>query len=440
MSVLFEYGDPINITDREALEDYLRALWNDRKYTVTDELENEQEGSDKKQPFLKFDGNKVQAKNYVGFIQNGQDVIEIYPKVFRSLPHDSKGLMLKHMFHWFNYCRKWKLPHTRTTLDLTTSVSFPELLINLIANQFLEAVSTHPYMTYQYTEEALLTPRGSINYSRYINQSIVYGNNQRIECDYEPFIYDNHVNRIIKYCSRVLLHLTKLPETLKIIQEILFVLDEVDDTFCTIQDVHSVNINPLFTEYYEIMDSCRMLLMQQLYSNASYDLNQWCLLLPMESIFEDFFAGFLYEHCSGSWNVEYQKSNMYLVSDPSAFLMKHDIFLTSRSDPSRKIIIDTKYKLREYDTDDKKKGVSQSDLYQMVSYAFRRGCTEVVLVYPNLSDELRSSEVFTIASGFHDDNIITVKTVEIPFWSSHGADTLDHALSQVVNDEILIGT
>ena len=93
----------------------------------------------------------------------------------------------------------------------------------------------------------------------------------------------------------------------------------------------------------------------------------------MEYIFEDFISGFLENKFSSDWNVEYQKSNMNLSTNPEAFRMQHDIFLTSRRDKTKKIIVDTKYKLRDSNfKEDKKKGISQADLYQMVSYALRK--------------------------------------------------------------------
>src|SRR4051812_21736449 len=98
---------------------------------------------------------------------------------------------------------------------------------------------------------------------------------------------------------------------------------------------------------------------------------QWCLLFPMEYVFEDFIAGFLEAEFKAQWQVEPQKSNKSLT-DQGIFQMRHDIFLTNKKDTSVKIIVDTKYKLRSPDArKDPKKGISQSDLYQMTSYAFR---------------------------------------------------------------------
>jgi 5-methylcytosine-specific restriction enzyme subunit McrC len=269
VTLLFEYDQWKPVKNVTGLKPMLQEIWK-QKLFVDSENELDEEANDKRyQPFLNFDGDSVRANNFVGYIQNGDELIEIYPKVFRdrfSTPTDEERMLfLRHIFYWFSYCRKWKFPFNKASLDTIDIESFPELIINLIANQFIETVSNHPLTMYQQVEETLQTPRGSINFGRYINNSLSKGNFQNIECDYEPFLFDNKVNRIIKYCSRLLMSQTKFPENLRVLQEIVFVLDEVEDLPCTIHDIEKTNFNSFFDEYALIMDSCRLILNQQLY-------------------------------------------------------------------------------------------------------------------------------------------------------------------------------
>lgn len=422
---LFEYDKWEKVKNITALFHSLKTIWQQRDFSNFSEELEENETDKNFQPFLRFLNDEIRANNYVGFIQTEYDLIEIYPKVFRNYPNKEKKDMLRHIFFWFNYCRKWKFPFSHIQLDVSNIDEFPELIINLIANQFLEVVSNQPLTIYQPTEEAMQTPRGSINFKRYIANSLVSGNFQDIECDYEPFLFDNKVNRSIKYCSRLLMNQTKFAENVQMLQEVIFILDEVEDVPCTNYDLDNIVLNSFFDEYSRVLDSCKLILNQQLYSSNTYDLSQWSLLFPMEYIFEDFVAGFLEEKFSESWKVECQKSNEYLSSIPKAFNMQHDIFLTSKNADRRKIIIDTKYKLRPIDfKNDIKKGIVQSDLYQMTSYAFRRGCTDVFLLYPNLTDNINEPDVFEIHSGFNTNDKIKVTAMEIPFWTMEKLDII----------------
>jgi 5-methylcytosine-specific restriction enzyme subunit McrC len=157
----------------------------------------------------------------------------------------------------------------------------------------------------------------------------------------------------------------------------------------------------------------------------------------MEYIFEDFFAGFLEDKFHKQYKVEYQKSNEYLSNNPKVFNMQHDIFLTTKDGTNRKIIIDTKYKLRDNNfKSDLKKGVSQTDLYQMVSYAFKRGCTDIILVYPNLTENINEHDKFEIISGFENHEKVNVIAIEIPFWSLTDMKGLDKRIFDVVEQNL----
>jgi len=437
---LFEYGQWEEVANRAHLEQMLNGVWqNSAAYGSVDE---DEEADPNKQPYLKFDGQKIKARNYVGFIQNSDEVIEIYPKVFFSNKEEAlekKDVMLSNVLYWFSYCRKWRFPYSKATLDIRNIENFPELIIRLIANQFLETISKQPLVRYQQLEEALDTPRGAINFKRYVANSLTYANYHKIECDYEPFLFDNKVNRIIKYCTRLLIDQARFSESQRLLQEVIFILDEVEDHVCTVHDVERVEFNPFFDDYSDLMDSCRIILNQTIYSNNAYDFSQWCLLFPMEKIFEDFLAGFIEQNFKDVWIVEPQKSELFLSEEPNkAFQMQHDIFLTSKDGHGKKVIVDAKYKLRDVKKDGKE-GVSQSDLYQMVSYAYRRGCTDVLLVYPSLIDsgEDKPAE-FKIFSGFSGNEKISVRAIGIPFWTlnSFGKETLDKRLKEVIGNNL----
>lgn len=417
MVTLFEYGNQISIKDRIGLEKYLCFIWQNHKtYWVDDTQEVDVLPQRAYQPFILFDGEKAKANNFVGFVHCNGDFLEIYPKVFKNLAYPNKELMHRHLFYWLSYCKKNKFPFNQSFLNNFEIDCFPELIIYLIANQIYETVSTKPYSAYEEVEEALLTPRGKINFNRYaINLS--FGRNQYLDCDYEPFVYDNKVNRIIKYCIRLLLSKTKTPETQRILNGIINVLDEVEDHAFLKNQLDQIRIPMLFEEYEDVMQCCRIILENQVYSHAEYEMKNWSILFPMEYVFEDFIAGFLKKHFNHKFEIELQRSDLYLHQEPKTFNLQHDILLTNRK-TKEKIIIDTKYKPRWGLIEaDNKKGVSQSDMYQMISYAYRRGTGKVILLYPNTSEKLAEDYVFKIQKS-NENEEIRIKVVDIPFWSS----------------------
>lgn len=452
MITTFEYGKQFAVDNRKGLESYLCSLWKEYKeiWPAQRENENSESGSEpdldsdsssKYQPFLSFDGNFARARNYIGFIHFENSNIEIYPKVFQNElkePETSKikELMHRHLFYWFSYCRKVKFPFNQTSLD-RFDFELPELILYLFAKQIHEIISIRPYSAYEEVQEALFTPRGRINFDRYAAR-MSCGNYHMIDCDYEPFVFDNLLNRTIKYCTRLLLSKTRVIETQRILNEIIFMLDEVDDQVCSVQQLQVIRIPSIYSDYEDVIQICRMILENQVYSYAEYEMKNWSLLFPMEYIFEDFIAGYIKKYFSDLFKVETQKSDLYLHTDPKTFNLQHDILLTSKK-TGKQIIVDTKYKPRwNLEKCDSKKGIAQSDMYQMISYAYRRGTDKVLLIYPNTSDKLAEDHVFLVNRGNRDETI-KIKAVDVPFWSLDGHSSVEEnlktRLGNILSDE-----
>ena len=66
---------------------------------------------------------------------------------------------------------------------------------------------------------------------------------------------------------------------------------------------------------------------------------------------------------------------------------------------------------------DNKKGISQTDMYQMISYSYRRGTDKVILIYPNTSNKLAVDYVFKVQKAEEKEEI-RIKVIDVPFWSS----------------------
>lgn len=426
---VFEYGESVTVPRKE-LESYLCSLWQEYKdiWPAQEEKNTSEmdQSNPKYQPFLSFDGEFARARNYIGFIYFEDLRIEIYPKIFKNTHGISNELMHSHLFYWFSYCKRVKFPFNQVFLDSFEIEELPELIISLFAKQIHEVVSTQPYSSYEQVQETLLTPRGKINFDRYATQ-MSYCNYHLIDCDYEPFVFDNSLNRIIKYCTRLLLSRARNIETQRILNEILFVLDDVDDLVCSVQQLSTLRISPMYNDYEEVIHICQMILDNQVYSHEDYEMKNWSLLFPMELIFEEFIAGYIEEHFSDTFKVEVQKSDLYLHTSPNAFNIQHDILLTNRN-TGEKIVVDTKYKPRwDLEKNDSKKGISQADMYQMISYAYRRGTDKVLLIYPNTSEELADDFVFLIDKGTKDETI-KIKVVDVPFWSKDGYACVEQKL------------
>lgn len=138
--------------------------------------------------------------------------------------------------------------------------------------------------------------------------------------------------------------------------------------------------------------------------------NLFAFLLPMEYLFEDFIFGFIEKEVDGV-KATSQASAVHLDEDKT-FQLKPDLILETEA---QKIIADTKYKIVYSEDEDPKKGISQSDLYQMLSYAVRHKINNVALLYPDTITHFQGDAAgFTIRDEFADQVNVRVTAWQLP--------------------------
>lgn len=403
-----------NSEAREILENHLESVWqnliekpnansfynqNNEKTEEEEKLDeiDEDEIPDKinskknKQRFISFYNKDFKPNNYIGFIQQGDTLIEIYPKIFKTsnenITRESKNKWLNNIFFWLSYCDWLPARLDDTSLDNKDIDSFPEFLIYYIATKFEKVVSEQPFSRYEEVEEVLYSPKGRINFPAYINNGLSRGNWHQVDCVYEPFIYNNSVNQAIKYVTRLLLNFTKFKHSINSLNNIIFILDEVEDKPCTPAQLNQIRLGELFEEYNEILYWCKIILEQQTFNNDAYDNQNFCFLLPMEKIFEGFVGGVLkkeYPDKIQTQKISYLAKTKEENEKDDVFQVKPDIIYKPKNP---EMILDTKYKIRKFEKGDKKSGVSQGDMYQMLAYALKFKCKKIKLVYPSNGDD-----------------------------------------------------
>ena len=433
---LFEYGDWKSFgNSAEQLKEFnqfLDNVWQNRKAATLsfDENDLDNEDDDSEQQFLKLNFLKqIKANNYVGVIRYGETVINLLPKIFQQkepVQDNELQSIHAHLLWWLSYCTKLQFPKSWSSFNHIKS-DFFEILIYLFANYTKETLSKILYQTYQEIENELPYMKGRLNMPQYIRQNLSRGRWHQLSCVYSSFELDNRFNRIIKYVAKLLLSVTKNTENKSLLSDIIFMLDGVSDQRMTANDCEKVSINPLYQELTPILDYCRLFLTNSTVLRFKNELEVFAFLLPMEVIFEDFVIGFLKKHFSNDYKIKSQKSDKYLAAlfydnkevKENVFQLRHDIFIEDKNVKGRQIIIDTKYKKIYTNTNNKSKkhGVSQSDMYQMVSYAIRRNCQNIKLIYPNQKKSKESVQrmTFKVQDELANGKKINIDIEEIPF-------------------------
>lgn len=400
---LFEFDKTINVPPEKlkGFKAYLDEIWQSRNQYKA--LDNEAEQADK-QRFFSFDGNVLRARNYVGFVQYEGLRLSIYPKICIKIPNHQ---ILPQILYWLSYSHRIHFLFANLPLDYQEFDDWLEAFVYLFACHTEEILSNQPYQSYQEITEEISYLRGRLATSDYIQNNLLTGRHQYFHCTYEPFLYDNQFNRIVKYVTKLLLSISTNDISQHRLNNLLFLLDGVSDEFCKASDCDAIKLNPLYQDLTTIIALCRMFLEASSISQADDSQSNFCFLLPMEIIFEDFIFGFIEKYFPDR-NPKSQRETYLTINtdNKEVFKMKNDILLQNPP-----LIIDTKYKIRE--KIDAKKGISQADMYQMLAYAVKRRIARVLLIYPTMPQNLSEIDTFIIENNAFLNETIEIKAVDI---------------------------
>ena len=404
----------------DGFKKYIEEAWN-KRYCLYDDNEFDSYKYINRQQFLIFDGNKIKAKNYVGFISYEDVDITIYPKVFGENIDENilDQYLMTNLIYWMRESKRIKIPLIDTEMDLQKNDSFLEMLILIFSKYTFNLIYLKPYNCYEEVEDEVTYLKGRLNINKYLKENITTGKWDKFNIIYEPFIYNNRFNQIIKFVTRKLLNITKNIDSKDLLNKIIFILDEVDDIYCNEYSCQEVKLNRLQSDYEIVLTLCDIFLKNTSLSRRNQeDKIDFCFLIPMEVLFEDFIFNFIEAEFKGKYKeIKFQKSDLYLaqviVDDmecKNVFRLRQDIYLKNLND--KVIIIDTKYKKLNVN-EENKYGINQSDMYQMCSYALRGGYNNLALVYPRV-DCFHKDIKYRINSAFNEE-VIEIKVIIIDF-------------------------
>lgn len=425
MTNLFEYQNNALFPEDliEDLEMFLDAIWSKREksnYYFSDE-DNRVE----QQRFIQFlhKNKTIKSNKYVGVIHFEGETINLLPKIFYKGENASKQdikAINKHVLWWLSYCRKLKFPNYLSALN-SEKADFFEILIYLFSKYTRELLNSSIYQKYTQINEELNFVKGRIDFNSYIKNNLSRGRNHKISCEFDAFEMDNEFNRCIKYVSKLLISITKDNQTRRFLSDILFILDEVEDVNVASDKMKRMTFNPMFSDFETIRDYCVLFLDNSVSFNYKNSLKLFAFLLPMEYVFEDFIFGFMDKEID-EIKAQSQVGTKHLDEEKN-FKLKPDLHLTLGD---RSIIADTKYKIVYSDNTDPKKGISQNDLYQMLTYAVRFKANEIILYYPNTIEieTPNNSELF-IVDELAGGEKVCVKSFQLPIINKSLFD-IDH--------------
>lgn len=429
----------------DELQEFLQQNWDQRSAFYTDDEKEH------KQLFLEFVGSKgVKTRKYVGTIVFKGEQLNIFPRVFKTKEsdYDAENLTTKYLLNnlvkWLEYCNKLEYPYLNITSELNDSEDLKELFITLYINYVRSAIERGVHFQYVEETEESHSIKGKFDLKDYITVKVPTGRTADFRCTYSNFEFDNKVNRIIKYTCKQLYNITTLKNQ-RTLRLILSRLDEVSDVSCSPHDCDGIRLGNMNRDYGIIISMSKMFLINKM-SGYSIDTNEtFCFLFPTDLLFEGFIGGFIKETLGEhGMKVKLQESKSSLVEhivfngaeSGAAFTMRHDILVEYAE---KLIILDTKYKeISRFAGNPKyaekiNEEVKQQDLYQMVTYAWKRGAKDVYLLYPMYRNEDVEPD-FPYAICESPSGNIIIHFIRLPFVFEEDEERTKLKLTNIINE------
>ena len=360
--------------------------------------------------FISWGRDCVKFSQHCGVLALGDTTIEVLPKVHGSEndPGSSRRILIKMLYA----AKRLKTPPSGSASIGLQKNHLLDVFINHFCEELFSQLREGMIRSYVVKEDNLPVLKGRLLLGQQFKLNAVH--KERMYCQYDELVEDNLFNQIIKHTLYYLNKIASSGSAKRKITELLLRFGSVSDRGVSLRDFKNIQLSRVTSRYEYVLEQCFWFisgLSQDVVSGSNSSL---ALLFDMNRLFEEVVSVKLKRiSWSKGYKMRTQGPQKYLLRDMNAdrplFMMKPDITLLR--DESVKSILDTKWKV--LGSDESKYGISQADLYQMVSYGTSYGCAFLVLIYPKQSGVSQSHITFRLEEQQLTISILFVDVVSL---------------------------
>jgi 5-methylcytosine-specific restriction enzyme subunit McrC len=265
-----------------------------------------------------------------------------------------------------------------------------DILIRLFADKLVSEVRRGLPQNYKQFEEDLPNLRGRLDVARQFTTLAVRPD--RLACRFDALSVDTFLLQIMKACVLFLARYARHSETQRRLAELRLVLAEVQDVPRALLSWDKVRFDRSNRHWGSLLALAKLFLRRewQATHHAATSPEGTTLLFPMNDLFERYVAVLLKRAVEPlGFEVIVQGGLRYCLEEldnddlPRRALFRTRPDIIVRSGRQAALILDTKWKHVVSDIADAKRGVSQSDIYQLMAYARLYNCPRLLLLYPH---------------------------------------------------------
>lgn len=333
----------------------------------------------------------LRAKQCVGVLVAEGCSLEILPKVDPDADAPDGPTVRAQLVRMLDAALNFDLSDGEAAAIARQDVTLLDILIRLFADRLIDQVRQGLPRQYQERADDLRSLRGRLDVHRQFTVHAVRPD--RLACRFDELSPDTPLLQVMKSCVVFLSGRARAFETQRRLAELRLLLQDVRDVAPASLPWGAVRIDRSNRKWRTLFELAKFFLRRE-WQASHHDVHRSAdaisLMFRMNDLFEATVAAALrrslsrfglevvsqggMKACLGPW-----KANE--VADGTLFRTKPDVLIYRGGKVVA--IIDTKWKCLRPNAEERKQGVSQGDVYQMMAYSQLYECDRLLLLYPH---------------------------------------------------------
>lgn len=332
--------------------------------------------------------DRIKVQQFVGLANLCGRDIEFLPKI-ESQVGDAPTSVVRH-----NLLRMLLVAHDVNVRvpgmasAKLSDASWLDTFIRVFCLELAEQVRRGLTRRYRADEDDLAALRGRLVVEDQLRRNFIH--KERVACEFDELDEDHMLNQVFKLALTQMGRCARSIGAQRLVRELALSFDGVSAPTMSQGWWCKVSLDRLSARFTQSLRMAQMFL-----DGASPDVSHgtaasYALLFDMNDLFEKF-VGRELRRClqPQGLRVHLQHARHHLMMDPSnganLFALKPDVVVFE--DGKVLYIADTKWK--RLLLEERKLGVQQGDLYQMLAYADRYACNSILTLYPYQAEDGR---------------------------------------------------
>lgn len=336
---------------------------------------------------LHFGRETLAARHIVGVVGAEGCMLEILPKIDMPGEDDedsasAKGGVRRQLIHMLSVALDLRVDADALTALDCQQHTLLEILIRLFAAKLADALRAAMPRRYVDCADDLAVLRGRLDVMRQF--TVRAADPSRLACRFEALTPDITLNRIMKAAVMRLSRAARAADTQRILCELGFAYADIADIPVAALDWDGVVLDRTNARWRDLLALARLLLLGQFQTSSAGAERGFALLFDMNRLFESYVAQLIRGALVNTdLHATTQGGRLFCLEGDSGglFQTKPDILIKRGATVVQ--IIDTKWKRTSALINDKKAGIAQGDIYQMMAYSRLYNCRHLTLLYPH---------------------------------------------------------